>query len=369
MRAQPEKLTVRQLKEKTFIGLTAVVSLAFAWMVWPLSGAILWATVLAVLFAPINRGILRSIPARRNLAALFTLVIILVMVILPFLLVANLVFREAASVYKSIAAGQIAPAIDIQTLRGVLPNWLNGLIDGIELPDAHMLRERLLNALAESGQFLAGQAINIGQSTFHLAVSVSVMLYLLFFLLRDGRELARLIGEAMPLTSELRQALFSRFALTINAIVKGSVVVALVQGALGALILWMLDIRAPVLWGAVMAFFALLPVVGTGLVWGPITIYLLVSGAIWKGAVLLAFGILVIGLVDNLLRPILIGKETRIPDYLVLISTLGGIATFGPDGFVVGPVIAALFLAAWSVFPAVTGERDYRGGNIDGDQD
>ncbi|TCU38647.1 AI-2E family transporter [Rhizobium etli] len=368
MRAQPEKLTVRQIKEKTFIWLTAAVSLAFAWMLWPFSGAILWATVLAVLFAPVNRGILRSIPGRRNLAALFTLVIILMMVILPFLLIANLVFREAASVYKSIAAGQFAPAIDIQTLRGMLPGWLNSLLDSIELPDAALLRERLLNALAESGQFLAGQAINIGQSTFHLVVSVSVMLYLLFFLLRDGRELARLIGEAMPLSGELRQALFSRFALTINAIVKGSVVVALVQGTLGALVLWMLDIRTPVLWGAVMAFFALLPVVGTALVWGPIAIFLLVSGAIWKGTVLLAFGILVIGLVDNLLRPILIGKETRIPDYLVLISTLGGIATFGPDGLVAGPVIAALFLAAWSVFPAVTGERNYRGGNIDGDQ-
>ncbi|OHV75400.1 AI-2E family transporter [Ensifer sp. LCM 4579] len=356
---------MRQLKDKTFIWLTAAVSLAFAWMLWPFSGAILWATVLAVLFAPVNRGILKSIPGRRNLAALFTLVIILVMVILPFLLISNLVFREAASVYKSIAAGRIAADIDVQTLGEMLPDWLKGLVDRIELPDAAALRARLLNALAESGQFLAGQAINIGQSTFHLIVSVFVMLYLLFFLLRDGRELARLIGEAMPLSAGLRQALFARFALTINAIVKGSIVVALVQGTLGALILWMLDIRAPVLWGAVMAVFALLPVVGTGLVWGPIAIYLLASGAVWKGAVLLIYGVLVIGLVDNLLRPILIGKETRIPDYLVLISTLGGIATFGPNGFVVGPVIAALFLAAWSVFPVVTGGRENRDENTD----
>lgn len=167
-----------------------------------------------------------------------------------------------------------------------------------------------------------------------------------------------MIGEAMPLSVRLRQALFSRFALTINAIVKGSVVVALVQGMLGALVLWALDVRAPALWGAVMAVFALLPVVGTGLIWGPIGVYMLVSGAIWQGAVLLLFGILVIGLVDNLLRPILIGKETRMPDYLVLVSTLGGIAAFGTNGLVVGPVIAALFLAAWSVFPAVTGERE-----------
>nr|WP_153440389.1 AI-2E family transporter [Sinorhizobium terangae] len=350
-------MIVRQVEYKTFILLTAAVSLAFASVLWTFSGAILWAIVLAVLFAPLNRGILRQIPGRRNIAALITLVIILVMVILPFLLIANLIFREAVSVYQAVAAGQIVIDIDVQALRDMLPDWLDGLLNRIELPDAAALRARLLNALVESGQFVAGKAINIGQSTFHLIASFFVMLYLLFFLLRDGRELLRLVGEAMPLSGGVRQALFSRFALTINAIVKGSIVVALVQGTLGALILWMLDIRAPVLWGTVMVIFALLPVVGTSLVWGPIAIYLLAAGAIWQGVVLLVYGMLVIGLVDNLLRPTLIGKETRIPDYLVLISTLGGIATFGPNGFVVGPVIAALFLAAWSVFPTLAGEQ------------
>ncbi|WEX90783.1 AI-2E family transporter [Sinorhizobium garamanticum] len=348
---------MRQIEYKTFILLTAAISLAFASVLWSFSGAILWAIVLAVLFAPVNRGILRHIPGRRNIAALITLVIILVMVILPFLLMANLVFREATSVYQGIAAGQIVLGIDVQALRDMLPDWLNDLLNRIELPDAAALRTRLLNALVESGQFVAGKAINIGQSTFHLIASFFVMLYLLFFLLRDGRDVLRLVGKAIPLSGGLRQALFSRFALTINAIVKGSIVVALVQGTLGALILWMLDVRAPVLWGTVMVIFALLPVVGTSLVWGPIAIYLLTSGAVWQGVVLLVYGMLVIGLVDNLLRPILIGKETRIPDYLVLISTLGGIAAFGPNGLVIGPVIAALFLAAWSVFPTLTDEQ------------
>ncbi|OOG68788.1 hypothetical protein BLJAPNOD_04132 [Ensifer sp. M14] len=357
---------MRQHRDNTFIWLTIAVSLAFAWMLWPLSGAILWATVLAVLFAPVNRGILKNIPGQRNLAALFTLVIVLVMVILPFVLIASFVVREAASVYKSIAAGQFAPGIEVETLREMLPDWLKALIDSVGLPDSDALRARLLNALAESGQFLAGQAINIGQSTFHLVLSAFVMLYLLFFLLRDGRELARLIGDALPLSGGLRQALFGRFALTINAIVKGGIVVALAQGTLGGLIFWVLDIRAPALWGAVMAILALLPMVGTGLVWGPTAIYLLMSGDIWKGAVLLAFGVLVIGLVDNLLRPVLIGKETKIPDYLVLVSTLGGIATFGPNGLVVGPMIAALFLAAWSVFPAMMSERKDQNGDRDG---
>jgi predicted PurR-regulated permease PerM len=348
---------LRQLEDKTFIWLVTLVSLAFIWVLWPFSGAILWATVLAVLFSPVYRSINAGTRGWRNLAAFLTLALILIVVILPFLVVANLVIREGASVYADVAAGRIDLTMDLPAIRSYLPEWLNGLLDRIELPDPVELRERLSALLVEGGQFLAGQAITIGQTTFHVVVSVFVMLYLLFFLLRDGRELSRRIGEAIPLDGEPRQALFSRFALTINAIVKGSIVVALVQGALGGLVFWALGIRSPVLWGALMALFALLPVVGTSLVWAPVAVYLLATGSVARGVVLFVFGVLVIGLVDNLLRPKLIGKDTKIPDYLVLISTLGGIATFGANGFVVGPVIAALFLAAWSVFPAMKRER------------
>jgi predicted PurR-regulated permease PerM len=156
----------------------------------------------------------------------------------------------------------------------------------------------------------------------------------------------------IPLPSDQKQALFDRFTVAVQAILKGTIVVALAQGALGGLIFWFLGVRAPVLWGALMAVLSLLPVLGTALVWGPVAVYLLMTGALWQGLLLIAYGVLVIGLVDNLLRPILIGQETEIPDYVVLVSTLGGIATFGANGLVIGPVIAAMFLAVWAVFSA-----------------
>lgn len=156
----------------------------------------------------------------------------------------------------------------------------------------------------------------------------------------------------MPLPSYQKQALFDRFTVAVQAIVKGTIVVALAQGALGGIIFWLLGVRAPVLWGALMAVLSLLPVLGTALVWGPVAVYLLMTGALWQGLLLIAYGVLVIGLVDNLLSPILIGQETEIPDYVVLVSTLGGIATFGANGLVIGPVIAAMFLAVWAVFSA-----------------
>jgi predicted PurR-regulated permease PerM len=332
--------------------LVAAVSVVFAWILWPFSGAILWATVLGILFAPLYRRIRSSMPRWHNLAALTTLLIVVVMAILPLTVLVNLLVHEATGVYKSIRSGELSFGLDFKWVGEILPAWAINLLRGLGIPDAAALREKLTAIIMQSGEFLAGQAINLGQTTANFIASFFVMLYLLFFLLRDGGELSERIGNAIPLRANQRQALMNRFTVAVRAIVKGSIVVALVQGALGGLAFWLLGIRAPVLWGAVMALFSLLPVLGTGLLWGPAAIYLIVTGAVWQGLVLIAFGVLVIGLVDNVLRPILIGQDTKIPDYIVLVSTLGGLATFGANGFVIGPVIAAMFLSLWTVFSA-----------------
>jgi predicted PurR-regulated permease PerM len=128
--------------------------------------------------------------------------------------------------------------------------------------------------------------------------------------------------------------------------------VAALQGALGGLIFWAMDIHAAVLWAVVMAFLSLLPAIGAALVWLPVAIYMVMSGDIWQGIALTAYGVLVIGLVDNFLRPVLVGKDTKLPDYVVLISTLGGLTFFGINGFVLGPVIAAMFMAVWTILGA-----------------
>ena len=176
------------------------------------------------------------------------------------------------------------------------------------------------------------------------------MLYLLFFLLRDSDSLLSQLRAAIPLRPDRQAALAEKFTVVIRATVKGNIVVAIVQGALGGLIFWLLDIHGPVMWAVVMAVLSLLPAVGAALVWAPVAIYLLATGSVWPGLALIAYGVLVIGLVDNVLRPLLVGKDTRMPDYVVLISTLGGIAIFGINGFVIGPMIAAMFIAVWGIF-------------------
>ena len=177
----------------------------------------------------------------------------------------------------------------------------------------------------EGSQFIAMHALSIGQNTFEFVISFGIMLYLLFFLLRDGAALSSKIKQAMPLSMEHKRHLFSKFTTVIRATVKGNVVVAAVQGALGGLIFSFLGIQGALLWGFVMAFLSLIPAVGAGLIWVPVAIYFLVTGATMQGIILIGFGVFVIGLVDNLLRPVLVGRDTKIPDYVILISTLGGI--------------------------------------------
>jgi predicted PurR-regulated permease PerM len=354
---------VRNLEDNTLLFLVAAASLAFGWVLWPFYGAILWAAILAILFAPLYQRILRSMPRWPSLAALATVIIIVVMVILPLAVIANLVVREAIALYKGLQSGELSFSVDFRWIRGILPEWLTNLPGRLGLENVGALRDRLWAALMESGGFLAGRAINLGQRTVSFVVSLFVMLYLLFFLLRDGRELSTQVGDAIPLRAGQLQAVASRFTVAIRSILRGTLVIALVQGALGGLIFWVLGIHAPVLWGALMAVFSLLPVLGAGLVWVPAAVYLLVTGALWQGLVLFAYGVLVIGLVDNILRPLLIGQDTKIPDYVVLISTLGGIVVFGANGFVMGPVIAAIFIALWAVFSASNQRpRDETGG-------
>ena len=344
---------MRTTNDTTFVLLIIAVSLAFAWIVWPLYGAVLWGVVAAIVFAPLHRKLLRSLGQQRNLAALVTVLAIVAIVILPLTLVGASLLQEASTLYQRIQTGELDLVRLFRRALDGLPAWAADMVRRSGLTSLGAAQEQLSAGLLKSSQFLAAQAVNIGQSTFDFIVNLCVMLYLLFFLLRDGDALSDRIKSAVPLSAEQKNALFRKFTIVIRASVKGDMFVALLQGMLGGLIFWLLGVTTPLLWAVLMAFLSLLPVVGAGLVWMPVALYFLATDAVWQGVVLIAYGAIVIGLVDNILRPILVGKDTKMPEYVVLISTLGGIATFGLNGFLIGPVIAAMFIAAWDIFAAV----------------
>lgn len=166
------------------------------------------------------------------------------------------------------------------------------------------------------------------------------------------------LRRALPLTPEHKQELLTKFSTVIRSTVRGNLVVAATQGALGGLAFWFFGVHGALLWAVVMAFLSLLPAIGAALVWLPVAIWFFATGSVWQGIALTAWGVLVIGMVDNLLRPKLVGKATLMPDYVVMITTLGGMVVFGVNGFVLGPVIAAMFFAVWHLYlttrPAMT---------------
>ena len=337
-------------ENRVFLILLTLVTIAFGAILWQFHGAVFWGLVLAILFAPLHRKLLRRMPKSPNLAALATLSLCLVIVILPMALITVNLVQEATGIYDRLKSGQLNFGQYLQQIIAALPAWADGLLDRFNLTTLGDVQEKLSSFAVQASQFVATKALNIGQNTLEFVVGFGVMLYLLFFLLRDGAALATRIGHAIPLDAEHKHQLAGKFTTVIRATVKGNIVVAASQGALGGLIFWILGIQGPVLWGVAMAFLSLLPAVGAGLVWGPVALYFLATGAVWQGVVLTLYGIGVIGLVDNVLRPILVGKDTKMPDYVVLISTLGGMAMFGLTGFVIGPAIAALFIASWDLF-------------------
>jgi predicted PurR-regulated permease PerM len=340
------------LQNKALTVLLALVTIAFIWILLPYYGAIFWAVILAILFAPLQRRLVLRFERRRNLATTATLTTCLLIAILPVIVISALLVQEGATLYQRIESGQLDIAGYVERGKDMLPAFAQHGLDSLGMGNLDGLREKITHWATQGSQFLAGQAFSFGQGTFDFMVSFGIMLYLLYFFLREGAELARRVRQAVPLPEQQKRRLQLKFKRVVRATVKGNLLVAITQGALGGLIFWILGIPSALVWAVLMAFLSLLPAVGAGIVWAPVAAYFLLTGAIWQGIVLTAFGVLVIGLVDNLLRPILVGKDTRMPDYLILLSTLGGLAVFGLNGFVIGPLIAALFMSSWGIFVA-----------------
>lgn len=340
------------LEHRTLLWLVVAFTAAFACVMWPLGGAIMWALFLAIVFWPMHQRC-KQLVKRPTVAALLTLLSIVLIVIVPLALVSASVVDQASVLYQKIRSGQLNPAQYLQQVLDALPAWAQSVLQRFGLSDIPALAQRAGDLLSRSSQYLATSLLGFGQDTLNFVLSFFIMLYVLFFLLRDGVELGGQIHRAIPLQPDQTRELLGQFVTVVRATVKGNVVIALIQGALGGLAFWVLGVPGALLWAAFMALLSLLPAVGGAIVWGPVAIYRLFTGDLIGGFGLLAWCVLVIGVVDNVLRPVLVGRDTRMPDYLILISTVGGIGLFGLNGFVIGPVIAALFLVVWNMLREV----------------
>lgn len=336
------------LERRSFLLMLGLVTVLFLYLLKPFFGAVFWACVIGVLFYPLQRRLLERWEQRPNLAALTTLTVCVVIVVIPVLFVIGSFFQEGVALYQRMQSGELNPGEYLDQIRQAFPAVQNVLERlGVDFSN---LKEQIASAAITASRFIAQNAVSLGQGTLQFVMSLGLMLYVAFFLLRDGPKLVAMLVRALPLGDEREHMLFAKFAEVTRATVKGNLVVAAIQGTLGGIIFGILGIPGALLWGVVMILLSLIPVVGAGLIWAPVAIYLFAVGDWIQGLVLAGFGVGVIGLVDNVLRPILVGRDTKLPDYIVLLSTLGGLVMFGMNGFVIGPLIAVLFAAFWGIF-------------------
>lgn len=347
MATQPHR--TEELQQTSFLIILAVVTLLMAVVIYPFAQPLLWAGLAAIMFQPLYRDVLRRMRGRRNPAAGLSLLIIFILVLVPAAWVASMVIQQAFVLVTTLQQQPVDLAALFDTVYTRLPQFAREAVDRSGWADIAMVQTRLQELLTESAGMIASQAVSIGSGALSFFLSFGVALYVMFFLLRDGERIGRTVLTAVPVERSIADRLAERFLGIVRATIKGTGVVALVQGALGTVTLMIAGVPSALLFGVIMAIFALVPVIGSGAVWVPAGLYLLITGETWQGLFVLLTGFFVISSADNVLRPILVGRDTGIPDWIILITTLGGISFVGFSGIVLGPLVAGLFLASWSI--------------------
>ena len=311
--------------------------------------SVILAGVFAAMGRPVFLALERGLRGRRAPAALLTVLGLLLLIVVPVAAFLALVVAQAIEVADTAGAW-----IQAQSGRlGELTAWLQGLpLLGQLVPDEQALAARASDFVGRAGSFVITNASAVTTGTVNAVLQLFVMLYAMYFFLKDGPSILSRILYFTPLEEADERRLIQQFVSVTRATIKGSILIGLLQGALAGAAFFFLDLPGAAFWSTVMAVLSVIPVLGSGIVWAPAALILVLTGRVVAGMALALWGLLVVGLVDNFLRPRLVGRDTKMHDLLVLLSTFGGLAMFGLVGFIVGPIIAALFLTAWDLYGA-----------------
>ena len=322
------------------MGTTAVGIYLCYRLALPFLAAFAWALALAVLIGPFHRWF-ASKTKHPNLAAIVSVLVVGLVVVVPAAFVGQQLIQEAAKgaelIKTKVESGEWRRALEAQPRLAPLADWIERQID------VTGATKTLANWLTTTGpSFVKGSVVQV--------IGLLLTFYLLFFFLRDRRAALQLLRSLSPLSEAEMDRVFGRVGDTIYATVYGTLAVSAVQGLLGGLMFWWLGLPAPLLWGVVMALLAVVPVLGAFVVWIPAALFLAVEGSWAKALILTVWGAAVVGTIDNLLRPILVGKRLKLHTILAFISVVGGLILFGPAGLILGPValtVTIVLLEIW----------------------
>jgi predicted PurR-regulated permease PerM len=318
-----------------------LIGLYLCWRILqPFVDVLLWAVVLVVVFLPVHRRLLARI-GHPGWAATVSTLLVIVTILGPVTLITLAVVDELRDVAQGLETNPTR-LLDLDSpIFGPLLRWIDQYVDIERYQNPAVLRERLeglTGALANRTLGVVGGAVSVIVQTF-------LVIFAMFYLFRDGDAIRRAAYEMLPLEHSQTHDVLSRTKEVIGATVYGVIVIAAIQGVLGGLIFWTLGLPSPLLWGVVMFFLSMIPMAGAFLVWAPASLFLAFTGEWTRAAVLVAWGVLVVGSIDNFLSPRLVGKRTRLHELLVFFSVLGALEVFGVIGLVLGPVIVAITLA------------------------
>jgi predicted PurR-regulated permease PerM len=334
-----------RFKNFTFFGALAAVSITFVYLLKPFLYPILWAAIIAGMFYPVYKKINAKIK-HSNLSSLSTILIILIIIIIPVTFIGSLLFKESVDLYASLTNNQSSI---MNTTRDVI-GWIhnNPITDKLNINE-QAITDKLTEATTVITNFIFDTAKNITQNSFTFLIMFMIMFYTLFFFFRDGEKILRRLAHLSPLGEKYEEMMYAKFTSTARAVLKGTMVIGAMQGFLTGLTFYFVGIQGALVWGIITTFFSVIPGFGSYLVWLPAVLIMFITGHFWQAIAIIGAG-LFISTIDNFIRPTLVGKDAQMHPMLILFSTLGGLLMFGISGFILGPIITALFLSLWEMY-------------------
>lgn len=339
-------MQLKSLNVSFFFLLFFSVGVAVFFIFQPFLTAIVAAAILTALFKRPYHWFERVMHGHRGMSAFFTCLLVIAIIVTPLFLVLSLAISEASSLYHVVTQESVLQSSIERALATIhrLPyadTFLN---------TAAFDEERIVNDIKNVSQNALGILQTAYQGITSFIFWVFIMFFTLFYFLIDGKRALHHLMQLSPLKDEHDKLLIQKFISISRATLKGTIVVGVIQGLLGWLMFWIVGIPSPAIWGLVMILFSIIPMVGSGIIWLPAGIIMLFLGNVWQGVFILSVGFGVISVIDNILRPKLVGKDTEMHPLLVLFATLGGITLFGLSGFIIGPIIVSLFVALSQIY-------------------
>lgn len=338
-----------------FLALVIMAFYLFFRILSPFFSILAWAAILTIIFYPLFKIVNRLLGNRRVWAALMMTIVVIIAIVIPAGFLLNLIARELLDIYKYCeqAVAEEKHIAFFENLKRIgLFQQIGELLDRYFDLSRINLQTLLLDNLQKLNMYVASQAPKFIKGVSTIIFKFFLMSVTLFFFFLDGEEVLTKIKTLIPLAAKERDNILKKMVEMIHATIYGGIVVALVQGGMGALGFMIVGLGAPLFWGTVMALLSFMHIVGPFMVWVPATIFLIFQGAYIKAAILGTWGAILVSLSDNFLRPLIISGRTQIHPLLIFFSILGGLHVFGLVGFIAGPLVVTICLAIIDIYTA-----------------